>query len=91
MAKVRLLKKDINYLTFEFISECLTYKHFHPEIKDENVQTVIQGLLDKRNDAIRRMNNIEENHNPKLVKKYFKSLISDFEKSLDMMDSLSVK
>ena len=33
MASIKELKDDINYITYDLINECYTFKNYHPEKK----------------------------------------------------------
>ena len=57
MASVRELKKDIDYLVFEVISDCLLYSDVNPAENDDAVTTIIQDAVSFRNDLIARVNN----------------------------------
>jgi hypothetical protein len=88
MAKIRELKKDINYLTSELVSECLTFQFFHAEAPSEKVGEVISKILENRNDLIYRISHFAETKNPRLVKKHFAEIRKDFDKSIEALDNL---
>ncbi len=80
MANKRNLKKEINYISNELIAECLFNKLY---ITDNNSSSKIDELLSKiisfQDDFLRRVNTPDGKDNPKLVKKYYKSLIKSFD------------
>jgi hypothetical protein len=88
MAKIRELKKDINYLTSELVSECLTFQFFHAESSSDKVGEVISKILENRNDLIYRISHFAEAKNPRLVKKHFAEIRKDFDKSIEALDNL---
>ena len=88
MASKRLLKKDINYLTFDLIAECFTYQFFHKDLNPEMVDEIAGGILDNRNDLVARINHVDGKENPKLVKAHFRKIREDFSKSVEMLDKL---
>jgi len=88
MASVRKLKKELNYLTFELVNECLVYKHFHPEAEQETVDGVIKSILGRRNELVARINNPDGKDNRKLVKKYYNTIINDADNLVDLMDKI---
>jgi len=47
MAKIRILKKELNQLTGDLISECLTFQHFNPDIKTEKVDNIVKEIIKK--------------------------------------------
>lgn len=95
MASVRVLKKDIDYLVFEVISDCFTYSGLHPDNKTDEVSAIISDAVNFRNDLIARVNNPDGKDNPKILKAYYKSvekdLFSGVDKFFNRLSSLSAK
>ena len=89
MASKRNLKKDINYLTFDLLTECFTYESFHNDVKQELIDEVAKSILDNRNDLISRINHLDAKNDPKLVKETFLKIRKDFEKSVGALDKLA--
>lgn len=77
MASVRSLKKDIDYLVFEVISDCFIHSGVHPDEKPEELSAIISDAVNFRNDLIARVNNPDGKDNPKIVKAYYKSVEKD--------------
>lgn len=77
MASIRRLKKEIDYLIFEVISDCFSYGGAHPDEKAEDVTGILADTVSLRNDLIRRINNPENPHDPKAVKVHFNSIKRD--------------
>ena len=88
MSSRRNLKKDINYLTFELLNECFIFQHFHKDMKSEFVDEVVGKILDNRNELVSRINHVNGKDDPKLVKEQFKKIRADFDKSIDLLESL---
>jgi len=95
MASVRELKKDIDYLIFEVISDCFIFSTVHPENKPDELSAIISDSVAFRNDLIARVNNPDGKDNPKIVKAYYKSvekdLITGVDKLFDRLSALSAK
>jgi hypothetical protein len=91
MASIRNLKKNLNYLTRELITECLTYRHFHPDIKEEHFEKAVTGIINNHNDLITRCAQFNREMGNKVVKSHFKSICKDFEKSLESLENLDKK
>ncbi len=92
MASRRDLKKDIHGITFELISECLVYHHFHPEVKEEKINSIIEEIVTHRNEYIARSNNPDGKDNPALVKKHYRAIIDDIKnKTIPLLDQLPAK
>ena len=83
MASVRELKKDIDYLIFEVISDCFVYSNLHPDNKTDELTTLISDAVEFRNDLIARVNNPDGKANPKIVKAYYKTVSKDLLEGVD--------
>jgi len=68
MAKIRDLKNEVNYLTFEIISDCNTFMTFHPDKKDAAVK-LVEEAVELRNNLIQKIN-----HPETVSTKYFKAV-----------------
>ncbi len=89
MASIRNLKKDINFLAYELLTEVFAYKHFHPETDEKKLDEMILDLVKIRNELIARTNSAKEFDNPSQVKSHFSKIQSDMVKLVDVMDRLS--
>ena len=69
MASIRLIKKDIDYLVSEVVSDCYLTIYFHPEKKQEIV-SVMEEAVELRNSLFAQIKP-KEKHNPSLVKKHY--------------------
>jgi phosphosulfolactate synthase (CoM biosynthesis protein A) len=68
MAKIRELKKEVNYLTFEVIEDCNTFISYHPDKKDDAIK-LIENAVKLRNELIKKIN-----HPAEVSNKYFKEI-----------------
>jgi hypothetical protein len=95
MASVRSLKKDIDYLVFEVISDCFAFSSIHPDDKSDELTAIITDAVNFRNDLIARANNPDSKDNPKIVKAFYKTLEKDLltgvDKLFDRLSALSTK
>jgi hypothetical protein len=95
MASVRGLKKDIDNLIFEVISDCFVYSGINPENESDEVPAIISDAVSLRNDLISRVNNPDGKDNPKILKAYYKSvkkdLVSGADKLFKRLSSLTAK
>lgn len=85
MASVRELKKDIDFLVFEVISDCFVYSNLHPDNKSEELTALISEAVELRNDLIARVNNPDGKDNPKIVKAYYNSVSKDLMLGVDKL------
>ncbi len=76
MASVRRLKKDIDYLVFEVISDCFTFGSVHPDEKEDEVTGILSEAVSLRNDLIHRVNATAK-VDPQAVKTHFQSIKKD--------------
>jgi len=95
MPSVKKLKKDIDYLVFDVISDCFAFGKLHPDEKPEEVTEIISDAVSLRNDLIRRANNPEKSDNPMVIRTHFKNLTKDLfigvDKLCAKLSSLSPK
>jgi hypothetical protein len=95
MASIRILKKDIDYLIFEVISDSLVHAELNPDNKRDEVSGIISDAVALRNDLITRINNPAEKHEPKALRAHFQSvkkdLIEGVDKLFNRLSSLSKK
>jgi hypothetical protein len=85
MASVRELKKDIDYLVFEVISDCFVFSNVHPDNKPDELSAIISDAVNFRNDLIARVNNPDGKDNPKILKAYYKTLEKDLMTGVDKL------
>ncbi len=85
MANVRELKKDIDYLIFEIISDSFTYGGLHPGEKDDAISGIISDAVNLRNDLIHRVNNPVKNGDHKSVRTHFQTVKKDLFTGIDKL------
>jgi len=85
MASVRELKKDIDYLVYEVLSDCFAFSGMHPDDRTEELAAIISDAVELRNDLIARVNNPDGKDNPKIVKAYYKSVEKDLLQGVDKL------
>lgn len=83
MASVKNLKKDIDFLFFEFISDCFLFTSIHTGEKRNEVQNLIEEAVSMRNEFIDRVNHPDGKDNPALVKAYYTSLSKELMEKVD--------
>ena len=77
MASIRNLKKDIDYLLFEVISDSYTFKSLYPDNDHKEADNIILEAVDLRNHLIQRINHPDGKDNKKMVKTYYKNIINE--------------
>lgn len=91
MASIRKLKKDINILTYDLLTECYTTKYYNPEITDDAFDEVIRKIVYLRNDLILRINHPETAADSPGLKVYYRKVQEDLYKLLGTIDELKSK
>ena len=87
MASIRNIKRDIDYLIEEALSDCYLTIYFQPE-KKEAVLKLMEEVVELRNSLIERANNPVEKNNGSLVKKHYTQVRKDM---LEGVDSIFTK
>jgi hypothetical protein len=83
MASIRNVKKDIDYLVSEVISDCYTFLYLHGDKKKDKVVTIIEDVVNKRNDFFHRVNNPDKSLDRKQVRQHYKAVYSDLLSTVD--------
>lgn len=83
MASVRKLKKDIDYLFFELISDCFMFTSLHEDPAKQQAHDIIEEAVNLRNDFIARVNHPEREDNPAQLRAYYSSLRRDLLETVD--------
>ena len=83
MASVRNIKKDIDFLVGEVVSDCYTYLYLNGDKNRDKVVEIIEGVVGKRNDFIHRVNNPAKDADRKQTRKHYKQIYSDLLGSVD--------
>jgi len=87
MSSIRDLKKDIDYLIYEVLSDSFVFQNIHPELKEDEVSAIINDAVNLRNDLIARVNNPDGKDNPKIVRAYYQSVRKDLMEGVDKLFS----
>ncbi|TLX74902.1 hypothetical protein E9993_10895 [Labilibacter sediminis] len=89
MANLRELKKDINYLASEIVTQGYLKLTLMENIKEEELSPVLVEAVSMRNEFIARANHPDGKDNPKLVKAFYQKLRKDLmDKSVELLDKI---
>jgi hypothetical protein len=88
MASKRKLKKNINRLTYELISECFSYKYFHPEKKQDKTDAIMASLVKTRNGLIDKVNHPVDEKEYKKNRAHYREVIKDLKDMVSLMDKI---
>ena len=82
MATRRNLKKDIEYITYTVVHDCMSYVDINPENNTDDVVKIITDMVSMRNDLFHRVNH-QKKDTKKNVKTYYKSIYEDLLNTAD--------
>ncbi len=95
MANIRELKKDINLITEEVISDCLLFVDIHPKHDKQPVADIINKMIDKRNKLIYQVNHHDtkasRSENNTKYKKITEELLDTANSCLEELSKLAKK
>jgi hypothetical protein len=77
MANRRNLKKDLNWLTEEVISDCLIYMDFNQVDDEKPLATIINDIIVKRDELIGKINIPTSKMKRGDVKKMYSEMVKD--------------
>jgi len=83
MANKKNLKKDVDFLVSEVVSDCYTFMLIHGDKNQDKAFAIIETILEKRNELITRINNPENKHDAKAVKAHYKAIQEDLMVAVD--------
>ena len=83
MASIRWLKKEINRLTFEVVSDCFVFMEVHEDKYNKELQKIISDTILLRNEMITRINQSSRKENPGFSKRSARGIITEFYKGID--------
>lgn len=83
MANKRNLKKDVDFLVSEVVSDCYTFMLINGDKNRDKALSIIEGMLEKRNELITRINNPENKEDSKAIKAHYKAIQQDLMIAVD--------
>jgi hypothetical protein len=83
MASVKDLKKDIDLLMSLVLNDIFYVLEYNAKVDEEAILKIAGDVIQKHRELRLRANHPDGKDNPKLVRKYFSSLISDTLKEAD--------
>lgn len=85
MANRRTLKKGIQLVTSDLITESYINYLMLKKMDNAGFDAIVEKIADINNDFLARVNHPNGTKEPKLVKTYYKKLIEDFNKEVDQI------
>ena len=85
MASIRRIKRDIDFLANEVISDCYMALYFNDGAKREQIVAVIEEAVEFRNELFVRANHQADKKNKSLVRKHYAQMRRDMMSRVDAM------
>lgn len=82
MASIRRLKKDVDYLTFAVIADCMNY-NATTEKNDPEVVNIVKDMVEYRNETRGKISNRKSFNGKKEAREYYKGISIDLLKRVD--------
>ena len=82
MASIRRLKKDVDYLTFAVIADCMNYNST-TEKNDPEVVNIVKDMVEYRNEVRSKISGRKSFNDKKEAKTYYKGISIDLLKTID--------
>jgi hypothetical protein len=83
MASVRRLKKTIQFVTKELISEIYFRLLLNNKVDSQKIEKIVQGLIALSREFQLRSSHIDGRSNPQLVKVYYRKLYNDWQLAVE--------
>jgi septal ring factor EnvC (AmiA/AmiB activator) len=83
MASIKKLKKDIDYLFFELISDCFMFTSLHSGEKRDQVHDLIEEAVSMRDEFIARVNHPDGKDHSEQAKAYYSALHKELIEKVD--------
>ena len=92
MASVKELKKDIDLIMSLALSDCFYVLEYNAKVDEKAVMTIAGEIIQKHRELRVLSNHPDGKDNPKLVKQFYKKLVTDMLGAVDAsLEKLSVE
>lgn len=85
MASKRELKKDVDSLIFEVVSESYSFIDIYPKADHSKAEEIIEKAMNLQDETTMKINNVDKSLSPKETKKYFNELKTDFIQKIEAL------
>ena len=87
MASLKDIKKDINFLADQMLSECFSFMEYSPVNNLENVLDILHDVEQLRQNLLFKVNNPPENENTKL---YYRNIATEmYDMNMKLLEDLN--
>lgn len=91
MASIRKLKKDINILTYDLLTECYTRKYYDTVINEDKFDEIIRKIVFLRNDLILRTNHPESDADSNSLREHYRKINEDLYELMQTIEELKLE
>ena len=88
MASRRFIKKCVKNLTYDLMSECIVYKHFHSDTDQTKTNEIMETLVKQHNDLIKKVNSPKATDERKKTKANYKEVVTGMKSMVTTLDTL---
>ncbi len=86
MANIRSLKKDIDYLVYEVISDCFSAMSItQEEVISDQLADIVSDAVKLRNELFSKIKHRGDKKEPENTRKYYRNLRSELVKGIDRL------
>jgi len=87
MSNCRDIKKDINFLADQMLTECFSFLEYSPTNNQENVMDILHDVEQLRANLLYRVNNPPKNGS---IKKHYRDIIDEmYQQNIDLLERLN--
>ncbi|MCB2195210.1 MAG: hypothetical protein KQH79_05085 [Bacteroidetes bacterium] len=87
MASCRDIKKDINFLANQMLTECFSFMEYSPVNNQENVLDILHDVEQLRRNLLYKVNNPPENGS---LKEYYRIIIEEmYDTNMKLLEELN--
>lgn len=87
MASCRDIKKDINFLANQMLTECFSFMEYSPVNNQENVLDILHDVEQLRRNLLYKVNNPPENGS---LKDYYRAIIDEmYDTNMKLLEELN--
>ncbi|MFN8209120.1 MAG: hypothetical protein U0T82_17190 [Bacteroidales bacterium] len=91
MASKKNLKKDVKYITWELISECLVFQVLHPEASEDRIMETLRNVTDKHNEVMDLINSSRGKQEKAKIRTTYTEVIARLNEMTDVVKALYTK
>jgi hypothetical protein len=88
MASKKNLKKDVKYVTWELISECLVFQVLHPDTTEDQIMETLRKITEKHNEVMDLINSSRGKQDKAKIRTTYTGVIERLNEMTDVVKAL---